>query len=346
MRGMLEPEILTSDRFWKILADSGSIDESRGMRHHELSSGSGKLHLFSKTHSYGEYIFDWAWARAFEQQRIPYYPKLLSMVPFTPATSRHFLASREDWPGLLEQAEAHLLGHSSLHFLFTTPEETEFLAERGYLNRDSFQYHFINEGYRDFEDFLSGLKSKKAKQLRQERRFQQLTFERLSGSRLRAHHADEMYGFYLLTLEDKGAIPYLTQDFFRRLFQELPENVLYARALKDDAPLAGALFYFDRHRLYGRYWGSREYVANLHFELCYYQGIDFCLERGLSVFEAGAQGEHKVLRGFCPVLTRSAHRISHPGFHRAIAHFIQEERRGIAIEMEELRRALPFKARI
>ncbi len=335
--------ILTHPLFWKALQESGSTDHTRGMHLHSFVSGKAQLHTFSKTHSYGEYIFDWAWAQGFERSGLPYYPKLTSMVPFTPATAPHFWGSTSSWATLLAQHDELLAKHSSAHFLFTTPEEQSFLGEHGYMLRDSFQYHFINEGDVDFPQFLDRLKAKKAKHIRHEREFPQLTIERLTGAALSQEHAREMYAFYQSTLEEKQAIAYLTPQFFELLFKNLPENVLYVRARDGERLFAGALFYYDAKRLYGRYWGCHAHVPNLHFELCYYQGIDFCLEKRLEVFEAGAQGEHKIQRGFRPVLTTSAHKINHPGFARAIGDFIKQEKQGVQETMAELSQLLPFK---
>lgn len=334
--------ILTHPLFWKALHDSGSTDHTRGMKQHTFQSGESTLNTFSKTHSYGEYIFDWAWAQGFERSGLPYYPKLTSMVPFTPATAAHFWGPTAQWHSLLQQHDELLAQHSSAHFLFTTPEEQRFLGESGYLLRDSFQYHFFNEGDANFEQFLGRLKAKKAKHIRQERLFPQLGIERFTGATLTMEHAREMYGFYRSTLEEKQAIAYLTPSFFELLFTTLPEHVLYVRARQQDQLIAGALFYYDEKRLYGRYWGAHAHVQNLHFELCYYQGIEFCLEKRLEVFEAGAQGEHKIQRGFRPTLTTSAHRINHPGFARAIDDYIQQEKRSVQESMRDLARLLPF----
>ena len=336
--------ILTQPLFWKVLQDSGSTDHTRGMQLHTFTNGNATLNTFSKTHSYGEYIFDWAWAQGFERSGLPYYPKLTSMVPFTPATAPHFWGSTADWAGLLAQHDELLRQHSSAHFLFTTPDEQKFLGESGYLLRDSFQYHFINEGDADFAQFLNRLKAKKAKHIRREREFPALQIERLTGSQLTVDHAREMYAFYRSTLEEKQAIAYLTPAFFELLFTTLPRNVLYVRARDGERPIAGTLFYHDSHRLYGRYWGCHAHVPNLHFELCYYQGIDFCLEKRLEVFEAGAQGEHKIQRGFRPVVTTSAHKINHPGFAKAIEGFIEKEKESVRETMAELSQLLPFKA--
>jgi predicted N-acyltransferase len=340
------PSILTHELFWKVLRDSGSTDHTRGMQLHTFTSGDATLRTFSKTHSYGEYIFDWAWAQGFERSGLPYYPKLTSMVPFTPATAAHFWGPTSHWPALLSQHDELLQRHSSAHFLFTTPEEQRFLGESGYLLRDSFQYHFINEGDADFPQFLNRLKAKKAKHIRREREFPGLAIERLTGPQLTRDHAREMYAFYRSTLEEKQAIAYLTPAFFELLFTTLPENVLYVRARDGERLLAGALFYYDAQRLYGRYWGALAHVPNLHFELCYYQGIEFCLEHKLAVFEAGAQGEHKIQRGFRPVLTASAHRINHAGFAKAIDAFVTKEREDVRAAIAELTQLLPFKAQV
>lgn len=332
---MFEKDLLNSERFIKAFEESGSVGESRGM----IPLHSPHLNLYSKTHSYGEYIFDWSWANAYAQYGIPYYPKLISMVPFTPATHRHLTTSTD--LTLIERD--YLPEHSSCHFLFISPVEITPFKEAGYLIRESFQYHFLNEGYENFENLLDQMKGRKAKAIRQERRFPELRIERLMGNDLTRKHGIEMYQFYLSTLEKKGAIPYLTQNFFERLFTDFKENTLYVRALRDDTPIAGALFYFDEERLFGRYWGNLEEMRHLHFELCYYQGIEFCIERKLKIFEAGAQGEHKIARGFRPVRTYSAHLIKEPAFRRAIHDFIDKEKVEIEETIRELNQFLPFK---
>lgn len=340
---MASMNVFTSPDFWNALELSGSIGEDRGMLHHTFRVNDSSLHTFSKSHSYGEYIFDWSWAQAFEEHGIPYYPKLNSMIPFTPATTPHFWGEDSDWPELLRLHDELLPQHSSAHFLFTTSEENKFLAESGYMIRDSFQYHFSNESYADFEAFLSRLKTKKAKTIRKEREIQGITIDRLTGDKLNPAHAEEMYGFYSSTLELKQAIPYLTRSFFEIVFKTMPTNILYVRAELEGKAIAGALYFFDHTRLYGRYWGSNSQIQNLHFELCYYQGIEFCIENKLEVFEAGAQGEHKIARGFRPVLTKSAHKVNHPGFSKAIENYILQERKQISLSMNELNRLLPFK---
>lgn len=339
---MFEKDLLGSEKFIKSFEDSGSVGESRGMTPIHQQTTEFLLPLYSKTHSYGEYIFDWAWANAYEQYGIPYYPKLVSMVPFTPATHSHLKGETKQWGVALENVEKLLKTHSSSHFLFITPEEISPLKEASYLIRESFQYHFINEDYDDFDHFLRSLKGRKAKTIRQERKFEDLKIERLTRDSLGLAEAHEMYSLYLMTLERKGAIPYLTKNFFERLFTDFRHNCLYVRAQRNEETIAGALFYFDEKRLFGRYWGTNEEVRHLHFELCYYQGIEFCIENSLEIFEAGAQGEHKIARGFRPVRTYSAHRIKEPTFERAIADFIEKEKQEIARTIDYLSEFLPF----
>ena len=233
---------------------------------------------------------------------------------------------------------------SSSHFLFLTPEERAFFQNRDYLIRESFQYHFINQDYATFENFLSSLKSKKAKQIRKERVFAEgIEIEWVTHEKLTQRYADEMYEFYLATIKSKQAIAYLNQTFFRLVFESLSHNVGYVRATREGEAIGGALFFYDQNRLYGRYWGAKEHVPNLHFELCYYQGIDFCLKKKLAVFEAGAQGEHKISRGFTPVKTFSAHKLKHPAFHQAVERFINSECLEVERAMAILARKLPFK---
>lgn len=335
--------ILSSPDFLNLFSQSGSADESRGMKKIEFKTSSASLVTFDKSHSYGEYIFDWAWADAFKKHRIAYYPKLTSMTPYTPATAAHFIGEKSQWKDLLKEHDELLLKYSSAHFLFTTNEEQLFLGDNGYLLRDSFQYHFFNEDYQNFDDFLGHLKTKKAKNIRLERLHPNLVIEPLTRQNLTKEHAHEMYEFYLMTIKEKGAIAYLTKEFFELLFTKFPENTLYVRAKRDNSLIAGALFYYDKEKIYGRYWGSREYVPNLHFELCYYQGIDFCIENKLKIFEAGAQGEHKIARGFRPIITTSAHKINHQDFSLAISDYIKQEKSQIKEAVADLTKLLPFK---
>lgn len=338
--------------FHSALEESGSVGGLAGWNPRYWTVGAqapeAGLFAYEKTHSYGEYIFDWDWASAYESQGVPYYPKLTSMIPVTPATTPHIAMSdfkEKTADTLLNAFEEHYESgeYSSAHFLFITDREAEFFKARGYILRESFQYHFKNRGYADFGTFLDTLKSRKAKQIRKERRFPpDFRFEDLTGSALRPEHADEMYSFYRTTLGKKHGIPYLKKDFFTRLFNTMADNVLYVRACADARAVAGALYFYDDKRLYGRYWGAIAEYPCLHFELCFYRGIEFAINNKLEVFEAGAQGEHKIPRGFEPVKTYSAHKIKHPNFRTGIERYVEGEKRFIARAIAELKTRLPY----
>lgn len=338
-------------RFFEALTLSHSVGEEAGWipLYFTDSESGAMLYSFVKGHSYGEYIFDWNWAEAYSRHSLAYYPKLTSMIPLTPSTQPHFLMRDFDASvarRLLQQLEEFYQTHScsSLHFLFVTESERDFLKDEGYLLRESFQYHFVNERFLSFSHFLSTLKAKKAKTITQERSFPELRIERVTGESLTREHAREMYQFYLSTISKKQSYAYLREEFFLSVFESMKDKILYVRALLGDEAIAGSLFFFDQEKLYGRYWGARIERANLHFELCYYQGIDFCIENKLKVFEAGAQGEHKIPRGFRPVRTYSAHKIKHPGFAQAISGFIDAEKKHVASAIDELSRRLPFRS--
>lgn len=334
-----------SYEFFKALEGSKSVGEDSGWNPVYISDpGKSLLYTFVKNHSYGEYIFDWDWANFYHQNNTPYYPKLTSMIPFTSVTTPHFLG--ESSKSVMEAYEKFYEENnfSSSHFLFLPETELDFFKSFDYIIRDSFQYHFNNNAYETFEDFLSNFKNKKAKQIRKERIFtDSIKITKITGLDLTLEHADEMYQFYLSTIDNKQAIPYLTKSFFVQIFIRLKKNILYVQAKNLDVTIAGALYFYDSNRLYGRYWGATESMANLHFELCYYQGIEFCIQKKLSVFEAGAQGEHKISRGFSPVKTYSAHKFKHSGFSHAISMYIEDERKNIEKIMSILSEKLPFK---
>lgn len=337
--------------YFSALERSQSIGSSAGWQPLYFTEQNGLLYTFIKTHSYGEYIFDWDWARAFSQYQLAYYPKLTSMIPLTPVTTSHFLMPKFDYDVASKLMDSYLHFYnrhdlSSSHFLFIKEEEISLFEDKKHTIRESFQYHFFNENYVSFEDYLLNLKTKKAKNIRQERLFPNLKIEKITSSKLTKMHAKEMYQFYLSTIADKNAIDYLRPDFFQMTFEEMSDNLLYIRASRDDCLIAGSLFFYDEERLYGRYWGSLEQVDNLHFELCYYQGIEFTIEKKLKVFEAGAQGEHKISRGFRPIRTFSAHHIKNNEFHKGITNYIEEEKRHIQRAIEELSKHLPFKKSI
>ena len=338
--------------FLYTLESSKSVGKGTGWlpRYLSVEDGSrkGLLYYFEKTNSYGEYIFDWQWSEAYHRNGIPYYPKFTSMIPFTPATTPHFLMNEFD-----EDVANSLLDHyedvytqskySSSHFLFLPTEEIPIFRDRDYLIRESFQYHFFNDDYESFEQMLSKFKTKKAKQIRKERIFDEdICIECFTDATLGPEHALQMYEFYKMTIQDKRAIDYLSKEFFVQIFDKMKSNVLFVQASKEGDPIAGALYFYDSERLYGRYWGAKQNVPNLHFELCYYRGIEFCLEKNLKVFEAGAQGEHKIARGFKPIKTYSAHKIRHPEFNEAIKRYILEEKQSVDLTIEHLNSRLPF----
>ena len=315
----------------------------------------GTLCLYLKTNSYGEYIFDWGWAQAYRQHGLPYYPKLVAAVPFTPATGPKLLvrpdADRvEVTHALLDAAQE--LGEerrvSSLHALFLPEEELEEFKKRGFSVRHSLQFHWRNRGYDAFSDYLDALEGKRRRQVARERRQlrdEGLEIERLTGEALSPEHATMMYRFYTSTLDRKWGVPYLTRSFFDEVFRRMGDRILLvlARDAETGRPVAGALNFFKGQTLYGRYWGASEERRNLHFELCYYQAIEFAIERRLALFEAGAQGEHKLARGFLPSLTYSAHAIHHLGFRRAIEQYIAEEKEMLAEDVAMYNRHAPYK---
>src|SRR3989344_4781307 len=282
----------------------------------------GAVPLYLKEHSYGEYVFDWAWANAYARAGLEYYPKLVAAVPFTPAAGpRLLIAPQADRAAvanaLIEATLAHAqqLRASSLHWLFTTESETQLLERRGLLPRRGLQFHWSNPGYRDFEDFLAGFTADKRKKVRRERRAVReadVTVEMRDGLTLSASDWDRFHEFYHATVCAHGAIPYLTPAFFRMIGETMPQSALLALARRGSTTIGGALFFRGRDTLYGRYWGGTKHVPGLHFETCYYAAIEYCIAHGLKRFEAGAQGEHKLARGFVPTPTYSAHWLPPP----------------------------------
>ena len=305
----------------------------------------GAMVLYLKTDSYGEYVFDWAWANAYHQNGLSYYPKLVCAVPFTPATGPRLLVRPDAdraavTSALLDAARGLGDEHrvSSSHVLFLPEYELDDFEARGFAVRHSLQFHWRNHSYGAFADYLDAMTSKRRRQVARERRqLEGVEVEYLSGDDLGPEHAAMMYGYYVDTYDRKWGSPYLTGAFFDEVFRTMRDRIMLAVAREESTrrPVAGALFFFKGKALFGRYWGATKVVRNLHFELCYYQGIQFAIERGLSLFEAGAQGEHKLARGFLPVVTYSAHEIRHPTFRRAIEHYIAEERAMISYELDE-----------
>jgi uncharacterized protein len=356
--------------FLAALEDSGSIDPGTGARRaarrhsgwtsvYVLAELDGRLvgavPAFVKTHSYGEYIFDWGWANAAQRAGLPYYPKLVVAAPATPATGPRILLDRALGPmapairsilidavrAIADDAEC-----SSIHWLFCTAEEQRALAAAGYFPRASLQFHWKNRGYGSFGDFLGALKSRKRKQLRKERERARGAIERLSwiaGAELDRARLDDLDRFYRTTTEQHGGRDYLRPGFFHKVAETLPDATRMVEVVAGGKRIAGALFFETEGALYGRYWGADVHVELLHFETAYYAGIERAIERRLPLFEAGAQGEHKLVRGFEPALTYSAHWIRHPGLAAAIEDFTRREAAAVEHEIAEMSKLGPYR---
>lgn len=341
--------------FLSSLEDSRSVGARTGWRpaHHLLHGDDGRLlaavPAYVKAHSYGEYVFDWGWAEACERAGIRYYPKLLVGIPFSPVGGARLLGE--------EGALAELLGvlgegveegiWSGIHVNFTDPRADALIAAQdGWLERLGCQYHWFNRGYRDFQDFLDALASRKRKQLRKEREQvagQGMDFRWMEGAELSEADWDFVYACYASTYEVRGQAPYLTRTFFSLLAERMPESIRVVFARRNGRPVAMAFSLVDGETLYGRYWGCLADFDRLHFETCFYQGLEYAMAAGLRRFDAGAQGEHKLIRGFEPVITRSWHRLGHPGLRVAVSDFLAQERAGIRAYAEEARAALPYR---
>lgn len=313
----------------------------------------GAAPIYVKSHTYGEFVFDFAWAEAYQRAGLRYFPKLISAIPFTPvAGPRLLVADRPDRPEVEQQLIAgatelaRQLGASSMHWLFPHAADIEHLERGGLMRRDGFQYHWLNPGYRDFEDFLSTLNAKRRKQIRRERRYVEeagIELEVLQGRAISSAHWDLMHDFHQATIQHYGAPPFLTRAFFHRLADTMPENVLMVLARQGHDYVGGAFNFIGPDAIYGRYWGGRQDIHSLHFEVCYYSAMDFAIARGLKRFEGGAGGEHKLARGFVPVPTFSAHWLQHPQFSRAVADFLARERNGVELYLDELNEHTPFR---
>ena len=303
---------------------------------------------YAKSHSQGEYVFDQGWADAWERAGGQYYPKLQSAAPFSPVPGpRLLLRDPAVAPALIAALEAvtDQSGLSSAHATFIAPAEVALFEAAGWLIRQGTQFHWTNDGYASFDDFLAALASRKRKAIRKERAaaVEGLTIRHLTGAEITPAHWDAFWVFYQDTGSRKWGQPYLTRAFFDRIGQTMGDRVLLILAERDGVPIAGALNLIGADTLYGRYWGATEEVPFLHFELCYYQAIDAAIARGLTTVEAGAQGEHKLARGYAPVATYSAHYIPDPGFRRAIADYLVREREAVASDREYLGELTPFR---
>ena len=348
-----------SHAFMAALEESGSATAETGWlpQHLVLEAPDGGIlgvvPLYLKGHSYGEYVFDHAWAHAYEQAGGQYYPKLQSAVPFTPVTGPRLLVHPDAPAGtadlLIRGLEHATVAHkvSSLHVTFPAEADWSRLGAAGWLQRIGEQYHWENDGYGSFDDFLATLNSRRRKDIRKERQRAVeggIRLQALTGDDLKPRHWDAFFRFYINTSSRKWGDPYLTREFFARIGETMADRIVLVMAELDGRPIAGALNLIGTDTLYGRNWGcdGHDYPF-LHFEACYYQAIDVAIARGLKRVEAGAQGEHKVMRGYRPVRTYSAHWIRDPGFRRAVADFLGREARAVEAGIEDLAEHLPFR---
>jgi len=341
-------------RFLNALEQSGCASAETGWapRHIWLLDANehpvGGTPLYAKTHSQGEYVFDHAWADALHRAGGDYYPKLQSSIPFTPATGPRLLANTNDARNGLVQAmvqACHEWSYSGAHLTFLNPDDRETLETAGLSIREDRQFHFINRAYGNFDDFLQSLTSRKRKNIRKERAQAQdgITIKRLTGDDLKPEHWDTFYHCYLDTSQRKWGRPYLNREFFARIHETMRDDILLVMAFDGEMPIAAALNFIGREALYGRNWGALVHKPFLHFELCYYQAIEAGIELGLPRVEAGAQGEHKLARGYEPVATFSAHYLAHPGLRDAIDDYLTRERMAVEHEIKILAQHTPFK---
>ncbi|MCB5185034.1 GNAT family N-acetyltransferase [Methylobacillus gramineus] len=345
---------LLSHAFLSALEQTGCVGGETGWqpcpllisRHGKLV---GAVPLYLKSHSYGEYVFDWSWADAYAQHGLEYYPKLVAGIPFTPITGARLLthdaAIRQQ---LTEQLVEYLfsLQVSSIHVLFPDDASASTLQQQGWIKRTGVQFRWENQQFASFDAFLMALAHDKRKKIRQERK--KVTqagvhCRQLVGAEITTKDWDFFYACYVNTYLQHRSTPYLTKEFFHALGQRLPEHVMLVLAELDGQPIGGALNLYDKECLYGRYWGALGYIPNLHFELCYYQAQEFCIAQGIRYFEGGAQGEHKLARGFSPRPTCSFHQLVHPDFEAAVRRFVIREEHGMMQYQQELDERAPYK---
>ncbi len=343
---------LLSHAFFYALQESGCATPQFGWRAQFITVWqddklAGAMPLYLKMNSYGEHVFDFAWADAYRRHGLRYYPKLVCTVPFTPVSGQRLLAGSEEVRHLLLNAAldyAKDTGVSSLHGLFLNEADTRLAQEQGMMLRQDVQFHWQNAGYRDFDEFLATLSRDKRKRIRQERRRVQD-----AGIELQCvtHATQEQWAFfascYLHTLQLHNSPHQLNEDFFQRFGRAMPQHALLVIATRDGVPIASALNYITNDAMYGRSWGTFEFHSGLHFETCYYQAIEYCIAHNIRTFEGGAQGEHKLARGFLPVTTRSAHWLAHPQFAEAVEDFLRQEAGAVAEYVDALNERSPFK---
>jgi len=328
----------SSYHFLEALESSGSIGKRTGwyplfITIWDKESLIAASYMYLKTNSYGEYIFDWAWADAWQKSGLQYYPKLLSAVPFTPATGPKILCKEDSKKAIhskvLEEVKkfAEKENLSTIHFLFIEEQNLQRYEKEGFTIRKTYQFHWHNNSYDNFDDFLMELKQKKRKEIRRERKLlkqENIEIRRIEKSEI-SNYAELMYDFYLSTIDKKWSADYLTKAFFQKIFSSMQEDIVLFVAYKNEAPIAATLNFQKGNALFGRYWGSTEDIPNLHFDLCYYKPIEYAIENKLVLFEAGAQGEHKIQRGFIPSYTYSAHLLPEHELGEAVKDYINRE---------------------
>jgi len=357
VRAQAAPTPFLSYAFLHALHASGSASPETGWQPQflllfdERDVLAAALPLYVKGHSYGEYVFDWAWADAYQRHGLDYYPKLLSAIPFTPVAGSRLLArdaaARAALVDVL-RATQQATEVSSTHVLFPPEDEAAQLRDAGFLLRSGVQFHWLNQNYRSFDEFLATLEQKKRKNIRAERRKVMeagVTMRRVRGVDATREDWVLFNRCYRNTYREHHSTPYLNLDFFLRIGATMPDNILLVIAEKEGRAIAASLVIHDADTLYGRYWGALEHVPCLHFEAAYYQPLEFCIEQGIATFEGGAQGEHKMARGFLPTRTWSAHWLAHPSFADAVERFLEREAGGIDDYMDELNERNPFRTR-
>ena len=345
--------------FLLAMEQSGSVSEQTGwMPAHLLVMDQEKLlavmPLYHKLHSYGEYVFDHQWAQAYQQHGLAYYPKWVTAIPFTPCQGDRIVIQPEgtDQLAVMQillafiKQRSEQLNISSWHCLFPEQQQAELLRSLGLSIREGVQFHWFNQGYSDFNDFLNTLNASKRKMLKRERRKvseQGIHLLRITGTEVSESQWQAFFQFYAMTYVKRGSQPYLNLAFFQQIAATMGEQLLLVLAIRDDKTIAAALSFVGSDTLYGRYWGCYDEYNSLHFETCYYQGLDYCIERGLKRFDSGAQGEHKISRGFEPITTYSAHWIKDARFAAAIEHFLDREQKAVQSYKQDAAAYLPFK---
>ena len=360
LKGEKTIDPFTTYDFISALENSGSVGKGTGWHSCHLVVKIEKeiiavMPLYLKGHSQGEYIFDHNWAQAYHNFGGNYYPKLQSAVPFTPATGRRFLTKKgfeKQGRDALERGIINLALNnklSSAHITFCTSFEAKKVSENNFLKRKTLQYHWENKGFSNFEDFLNSLSSRKRKTIKKERKLATSLFKNndgiynFTGSQLKDKHWDSFWKFYQDTGNRKWGVPYLTRDFFQIINESMPEKILLILAIENNTPIAGALNFIGADTLYGRYWGCSKYHSCLHYELCYYQAIDYALKNRIKKVEAGAQGEHKISRGYLPSFVYSLHWFSNKSFASAISEYLDKEEKVIDQEYDILMKTSPYK---